>query len=111
MGARGGGGEARRRRGDLAASGTRATPSRGSTTRTGAVAPPPMESGEGVAKSGGGGAIGKTVRVKAKPVKVDAGREKKVKDKETLEADRDFCRMVTRYDPEAVRQGSAGETV
>ena len=96
------------RRGDDAATSRRAgrarTPSRGSTTRTGAVAPPPMESGEDVSKSGGGGAIGKTVRVKAKPVKVDAGREKKVKDKETLEADRDFCRMVTRYDPDAVRQ-------
>ena len=31
-------------------------------------------------------------------------RKKKVKDKETLETDRDFCRMVTRYDPDAVRQ-------
>lgn len=63
------------------------TSSRGLTMCMGVVVLLLMESGEDVLKSGGGGVIGKMVRVKVKLVKVDAGREKKVKDKETFEAD------------------------
>ena len=46
-------------------------------------------------EGGGAGREGETSAV--------SGRDG-VKNKETLDADRDFCRVVTRYDPEAVRR-------
>ena len=52
--------------------------------------------------------VGRTVRMKAKST---MGRVKKVKDKAALEADRDFCRVVTRYDPEAIQREALGRPV
>ena len=79
--------------------GWRARSARGVSVKTGAVVPPP-ETGA-VEEEATGTATG-TRRVKVTRQK--ASGSGKVKNKETLEADRDFCRMVTRYDPEAVRK-------
>jgi len=79
--------------------GWRARRARGVSVKTGAVVPPPetvsVEEEEEEATGTGTG---------TRRVKVKASGSGKVKNKETLEADRDFCRMVTRYDPEAVRK-------
>ncbi len=75
-------------------------------TRTGAVAPPETETGSVEEE---GTTEGRTRATRAAPR--DARGETsavsgsgRVKNKETLDADRDFCRVVTRYDPEAVRR-------
>lgn len=77
-------------------------------TRTGAVAPPETETGS-VEVEEEGTAEGRTraTRAAARDARgeTSAVRERDgVKNKETLDADRDFCRVVTRYDPEAVRR-------
>lgn len=72
--------------------------SRASTTRGGAVANPDetREGAGGVALEAG------TQKVTSKPKAVKKATLKE-KDKAKLEADRDFCRMVTRYNPEEIR--------
>jgi len=81
--------------------GWRARSARGVSVKTGAVVPPP-ETGA-VEEEATGTATGTGTR-RVKVTRQKASGSGKVKNKETLEADRDFCRMVTRYDPEAVRK-------
>ena len=81
--------------------GWRARSARGVSVKTGAVVPAPETASVEEEATGTGTGTG-TRRVKVTREK--ASGSGKVKNKETLEADRDFCRMVTRYDPEAVRK-------
>lgn len=72
--------------------------------KTGAVVPPPETASVEEEEATGTGTATATGTRRVKVTREKASRSGKVKNKETLEADRDFCRMVTRYDPEAVRK-------